>query len=903
MIDFDDLESSEIGWREADVSFRAQRCARERARPPLRRPRPGGGASEPKGPGDAVGIFYGVRLPRSGEELVAWGVEWLSEAFHAAGTVASDVDVASVRGARHLGSGLAYQWLLLEVGFRPSCGALHCELLVKLPSPQDDQCLAKLPANAASSGSPALCHGGEEAFAEINSYRLFEGACPFCMPRYYFGDMCDTGSSFLLITEWTGTATESSMVRAFPARSLESPKCLLENFHGRYLATHNDIKGSLFNTAFEVDKATWFLKLVPGEHRRYSLEAWTGKYLATSGGDEQDFFMSCVPGEQERWTLVPVLGEPERFFLRSCYGTNVACLDDNRNTLYMSPNTKDWEKWRRVPLQPEEERLLLSYAVPGHLDFREASLDLCDALVRRGAVLAGMHKSGQLGPPGDIDNAFGTAACGGCEALPGLGQDHAFVDQAMSAKDFVQTIAKQLFPPYVLTSAFMKGFRGVLVTAKQNPEVIQWWCRCRQDYVALGPDLLALDSAFVSPDPGGDPAIGLSSWAHVSVGSLGWKIWGWLSSADHRVLEQCLDSLLWLFIITYQQNGGPLLDLELLRAHFFMAVLASLSGLLEALPEMYRLCPREEWASIACLGDRRLARRMSGGSWLWQHAQRFVNAAVIIEKYKLAAWLETTIPVMFGDYAGGGLSSESFTGCLVKASGAKVFAEPTSQAGLLSCLRSGLLTVAVTQSGEHEWVRVVAPVPGWVCAADLEPRQEIDFTQAAQEPDFFMLSLMYHTRRQFTGYSPRHRCFTSTSKLIDELWLREKHEGLLERLGHGKPRSRMGSFLAEERPRSWWPPGYQSWAHHTFLVFEDGTVADITADQWDSGVPQVWWPGDARRYRTDTRESDASRAARRQFGVKRWRETELREEGDGVTRTRQRWIEVERSHGETSGRP
>ena len=35
---------------------------------------------------------------------------------------------------------------------------------------------------------------------------------------------------------------------------------------------------------------------------------------------------------------------------------------------------------------------------------------------------------------------------------------------------------------------------------------------------------------------------------------------------------------------------------------------------------------------------------------------------------------------------------------------------------------------------------------------------------------------------------------------------------------------------------------------HTFLRFEDGSIADLTADQFDESLPAVWWPAEAACY-------------------------------------------------------
>jgi len=95
-------------------------------------------------------------------------------------------------------------------------------------------------------------------------------------------------------------------------------------------------------------------------------------------------------------------------------------------------------------------------------------------------------------------------------------------------------------------------------------------------------------------------------------------------------------------------------------------------------------------------------------------------------------------------------------------------------------------------------------------------------------------------------------------------------------------------FLADEKTRSWWPAGYQDWAHHTFLVFDDGTIADITADQFGN-VPQLWWPADETRYTFDTSKPDAAELARNKYGIERWTEQIERDESIPAAQKRYHW--------------
>merc|ERR1712061_963476 len=72
------------------------------------------------------------------------------------------------------------------------------------------------------------------------------------------------------------------------------------------------------------------------------------------------------------------------------------------------------------------------------------------------------------------------------------------------------------------------------------------------------------------------------------------------------MLENHLDTLLQLFIDTYAQEGGPKLDIEIVRTHFLMAALDQAVGLLGSVPFIYRTIKKEEWSTVKDVHDERI---------------------------------------------------------------------------------------------------------------------------------------------------------------------------------------------------------------------------------------------------------------------------------------------------------
>lgn len=134
-------------------------------------------------------------------------------------------------------------------------------------------------------------------------------------------------------------------------------------------------------------------------------------------------------------------------------------------------------------------------------------------------------------------------------------------------------------------------------------------------------------------------------------------------------------------------------------------------------------------------------------------------------------------------------------------------------------------------------VLVKWPVPG--CYVDRVRLSEVRRDAAIKRRSLAaaeLFAVMHRTRLDVTGPNPRGQCIISSHELCKDIVA----NGIDRHLGEGPCRVMEGSFHAKAE-------GIGNWERHWFVMFGNGSIADVTADQFDD-VIQLWWPADATRY-------------------------------------------------------
>lgn len=134
-----------------------------------------------------MGRQLGLEFPPNIEPLLAQGAEFLTAAFHAAGTLPADNRVAAITRSEEFFGGGAGRKLLLSVDYQQGDEALHRDLFVKYPRDFGDP-LREL--------FSALMEP-ETRFALLSR----RGGFPVAVPKCYYADYDPQTATGILITE------------------------------------------------------------------------------------------------------------------------------------------------------------------------------------------------------------------------------------------------------------------------------------------------------------------------------------------------------------------------------------------------------------------------------------------------------------------------------------------------------------------------------------------------------------------------------------------------------------------------------------------------------------------------------------------------------------------------------
>merc|ERR1719323_1394314 len=140
-------------------------------------------------------MIYGLDFPWSEATLSEMGPDWLTQAMHTVGSLPEDNKVTKIilESKIKVTTGNNGGKFLFEVEYEKEDPSLHTKLFAKVP-------FALEGATKSDRLSSSVNKQPAELY-EINTYRLLEASLGVKTPRFYFGDISNETSNWIIITE------------------------------------------------------------------------------------------------------------------------------------------------------------------------------------------------------------------------------------------------------------------------------------------------------------------------------------------------------------------------------------------------------------------------------------------------------------------------------------------------------------------------------------------------------------------------------------------------------------------------------------------------------------------------------------------------------------------------------
>lgn len=456
------------------------------------------------------GMLYGITFPWT-EALMhsaEYGPEWLTKAFHTAGTIPLDNKVVKIKnqGDYKITTGNNGGKFLFEVEYEKPDDTLHTKLFVKIPHAMEKETTSDRLSSSVNKQPMELY--------ELNTSRLLEATLPCKIPRFYFGDISNETSNWILITEQV---------------PFHNPEPL-------------DFLGKTKNAA-------------PRRLEPFQIEGPYDK---------------CMD-----WTL---LGDPAEYYF---------------------------------------------------------------ALIKKGTMVAGLAKAGKFGDPKIVAKHFENmegvpVEAFGCNPAACTGQPpNQLAPKIKMGIEFFSEVAKPLYPKFCSDSAWQDKLRSTLMKLNAYAAESQYFFHHNNDYVALTHGNMNVDNAYFWRDDNGEMDLGVFDWGGMGARSLGHKLWWWLYCGDFDVLNANMDKFIECMVDTYEQySEGLKLDKEVLRMMFILAALSQMFGLLAAIGQIYRMCPKKDFSTVKDRYDPRVGENINGKSTMRLYLQVMLTVNRMIEEWK-----------------------------------------------------------------------------------------------------------------------------------------------------------------------------------------------------------------------------------------------------------------------------
>lgn len=173
---------------------------------------------------------------------------------------------------------------------------------------------------------------------------------------------------------------------------------------------------------------------------------------------------------------------------------------------------------------------------------------------------------------------------------------------------------------------------------------LNYWMHSNHDYTSLAHMNLNVDNAYFWRDQQGTLDCGVFDWGGLGVGSAGTKLWWWFYCMDYDAFKRSIKSLLDCYVETYKEYSGLQLDSSELYEMVLISAVMQMAGLVSAVPQIVRMCPKKEWDTIKDRYDPRIGANVDGKSTIRLYLHCMNTIMAIIEDMKadeiLDGWIK-----------------------------------------------------------------------------------------------------------------------------------------------------------------------------------------------------------------------------------------------------------------------
>jgi len=279
-------------------------------------------------------------------------------------------------------------------------------------------------------------------------------------------------------------------------------------------------------------------------------------------------------------------------------------------------------------------------------NLRSAPADYYYLLIRKGAIMAALHKSGKLAPESVLDEFENTSKKGPelWGMHPGSTGDPMFANKLKGAESFMFETAAKIFPPDAINPDFQKTWRNTMLLMNAYAAEINYYKHgARPDYVAFTHQNLNCDNAYFWRDDQGQLDAGIFDWGNIKAMGLGHMFYWWIYTAEWETMAEHAHGLADYFISTYHEHGGPLLQKEEYFKMFILTALEHQASVVPTVPLIYKMCPKKEFASITDRRDDRIFRTIDGKSTCRVYLHCWCNITRMFSEFEVVAVLEKWI--------------------------------------------------------------------------------------------------------------------------------------------------------------------------------------------------------------------------------------------------------------------